>query len=68
MRFWVLFFAFFCGAGSGIVVINNITSLADSLNMASSDLLVRHRKRSPRARCSVVAQNKTKASVPCVLK
>lgn len=32
---------FLCGAGSGVVVINNITSLADSLGMASSSLLVR---------------------------
>lgn len=41
VRFWVLFLGFLCSAGSGLVVINNIASLAQSLDMASSDLLVR---------------------------
>ncbi|CAM9090570.1 unnamed protein product [Hapterophycus canaliculatus] len=40
VRFFVLFLSFMCGAGSGLVVINNVTSLADSLGMTSSDLLV----------------------------
>lgn len=41
VRFWALFVSFLCGAGSGLVVINNVASLADSLEMASSNLLVR---------------------------
>eukprot|EP00903_Cladosiphon_okamuranus_P007037 g6842.t1 len=40
VRFWVLFSSFLCSAGSGLVVINNISSLAESLDMVSSDLLV----------------------------
>ncbi|CAM9554235.1 unnamed protein product, partial [Laminaria digitata] len=39
-RFWVLFVSFLCGAGSGLVVINNIASIAASLEMTSSTLLV----------------------------
>ncbi|KAG5191636.1 Nodulin-like-domain-containing protein [Tribonema minus] len=39
-RFWALLFAFLCGAGSGLVVINNIASIADSLGVPSSSLLV----------------------------
>lgn len=42
VRFWGLFLGFLCSAGSGLVVINNIASLAQSLNMVSSDLLVRY--------------------------
>ncbi|CAM9499457.1 unnamed protein product [Pylaiella littoralis] len=40
IRFWALFLSFLCGAGSGLVVINNVASLADSLEMASGSLLV----------------------------
>lgn len=39
-RWWALFVGFFCGAGSGLVVINNVASIASSLGMVSSDLLV----------------------------
>lgn len=39
-RFWTLYVTFLCGAGSGLVVINNVASLADSLGMVSSDVLV----------------------------
>ncbi|CAN0298521.1 unnamed protein product, partial [Ectocarpus fasciculatus] len=37
---WALYVAFLCGAGSGLVVINNVASIASSLGMVSSDLLV----------------------------
>eukprot|EP00752_Nemacystus_decipiens_P011283 g10026.t1 len=40
VRFWVLFSSFLCSAGSGLVVINNVASLAQSLEMVSSNLLV----------------------------
>ncbi|CAM9126721.1 unnamed protein product [Choristocarpus tenellus] len=39
-RFWVLYIGFLCGAGSGLVVINNVASLVDSLGLESSSLLV----------------------------
>ncbi|CAN0530970.1 unnamed protein product, partial [Ectocarpus sp. 8 AP-2014] len=39
-RWWALYVGFFCGAGSGLVVINNVASIASSLGMVSSDLLV----------------------------
>lgn len=50
VRFWVLFLSFLCSAGSGLVVINNIASLTESLGMASSDLLVR--KTNPTLPCA----------------
>lgn len=50
VRFWVLFLSFLCSAGSGLVVINNIASLAQSLDMISSDLLVR--KTNPALLCA----------------
>lgn len=40
IRFWTLYVGFLCGAGSGLVVINNVSSLAESLGMSSSTLLV----------------------------
>ncbi|CAM9204694.1 unnamed protein product [Discosporangium mesarthrocarpum] len=40
LRFWVLFLAFMCGTGAGLVVINNIASLAESLGLESSTFLV----------------------------
>ncbi|CAM9915414.1 unnamed protein product [Ectocarpus sp. 12 AP-2014] len=39
-RWWALYVGFFCGAGSGLVVINNVASIARSLGMVSSDVLV----------------------------
>lgn len=49
IRFWALFLSFLCGAGSGLVVINNVASLADSLEMASGSLLVRETGSTPAA-------------------
>lgn len=43
VRFWALFVSFLCGAGSGLVVINNVASIAASLEMTSSTLLVSKR-------------------------
>mmetsp|Transcript_9409 Transcript_9409/g.14191 ORF Transcript_9409/g.14191 Transcript_9409/m.14191 type:complete len:545 (+) Transcript_9409:168-1802(+) len=40
IRFWSLLFVFMCGAGAGLVVINNISSIADSLEISASSLLV----------------------------
>lgn len=40
LRFWTLLLAFMCGAGNGLLVINNITSIADSLNVTAGSTLV----------------------------
>jgi len=38
--FWILFSLFFCSAGSGLIVINNVPQIAESLGLSSSSFLV----------------------------
>mmetsp|Transcript_36624 Transcript_36624/g.57180 ORF Transcript_36624/g.57180 Transcript_36624/m.57180 type:complete len:563 (-) Transcript_36624:1138-2826(-) len=39
-RFWVLYTMFFCGAGTGLVVINNVPQIAESLGLSTSAYFV----------------------------
>jgi len=40
LRFWVLFLMFFCGSGSGLIVINNVPQIAKSLHVSPSSFFV----------------------------
>mmetsp|Transcript_21725 Transcript_21725/g.31521 ORF Transcript_21725/g.31521 Transcript_21725/m.31521 type:complete len:559 (-) Transcript_21725:350-2026(-) len=39
-RFWALFLVFFCGSGAGLVVVNNIQQIANSMDTDASSFFV----------------------------